>query len=243
MARVINAFEQFFDGEGVPLVEGYLKFTASGTNATNKDTFADVDETIANANPAPLDSEGRAPNIFGTGQYRATLFDYDGQQVDQFDPVPGLSDTNLNWSEWVASKSYPINIIVLADNGLYYKSLENDNENNNPVTSPTSWGRFYLGVYGWEPQSAPYTTLGWYEEYIELDLTAGAGTLTLKTAPVDGMVVGIHDQKGVFNTNNLTITDTDGNAIGNDSNDFVCDLNNLTIVLSYDATESNWRVY
>ncbi len=243
MPRIIDAFAQYFDGEGDPLIEGYLKFTVSGTNATDKDTFYDVNETVANANPLPLDSEGRAPNVFGSGQYRVTLYDTDLQQIAQFDPVPGFSDTQLNWTEWTGLSSYPLYYIVLADNGLYYRSRIADNEGNEPSVSPDEWERFYLGVYGWDIQTAPYTTLGWNEEYIEFDLTSAAGTLTIKTAPTDGMVVGVHDQKGQFGNNNLTITDTDGNSIGNAAEDFICNIRNQTTILSFDASESNWRVY
>ena len=77
MARIIEPFEQFFDGEGDPLTNGWLKFTETGTNLTDRDTFADVNLTIANTNPLQLDSEGRCPNVFGTGLYRVTLFQDD----------------------------------------------------------------------------------------------------------------------------------------------------------------------
>lgn len=149
MPRVINAFEQYFDGEGFPLVEGYLKFTLPGTNLTDKDTFADNSEAIPNANPVLLDSEGRAPSIFGTGQYRVTLFDSDGQQIAQFDPVPSLSAASLNWTEWVATVSYEVNAIVLVG-AAYYKSLINNNINNNPTASPTSWEKVGLVAF-WNP--------------------------------------------------------------------------------------------
>ena len=67
MARVIDPFSQFFDDNGDPLVNGFLKFVESGTNNTDKDTFADINETIANANPVPLTGAGRVHNVFGTG--------------------------------------------------------------------------------------------------------------------------------------------------------------------------------
>ncbi|GAH01982.1 unnamed protein product, partial [marine sediment metagenome] len=41
MPRVIDAFAQFFDDNGDPLVNGFLAFKESGTNNTDKDTFAD----------------------------------------------------------------------------------------------------------------------------------------------------------------------------------------------------------
>lgn len=178
MPRVINAFEQYFDGEGSPLVEGYIKFTVSGTNATDKDTFADNSETIPNANPVPLDAEGRAPSIFGTGQYRATLFDSDGQQIAQFDPVPSLSTASLNWTEWISIAAYDMYAIVLANDGYYYRSLINNNISNNPITSAVSWEKIGL-VNFWNP----LTTYGLNErvlsgsyEYVSLTGTNFANT-------------------------------------------------------------------
>ena len=41
MARIVGAFEQFFDINGDPLVEGKLYFYASGST-TPKNTYADV---------------------------------------------------------------------------------------------------------------------------------------------------------------------------------------------------------
>lgn len=141
MPRIIAAFTQFFDGEGSPLISGKLKFTVSGTNATDKSTFADVTETIANTNPVLLDSEGRAPSIFGTGSYRATLFTSDDQQIAQFDPVPGGLTSAGDFGSWGGAAIYSIGNIVTGDDGVYYRSITNNNEGNNPDggASPASW--------------------------------------------------------------------------------------------------------
>jgi hypothetical protein len=40
MSRIIDAFTQFFDDDGDPLIDGWLAFKKSGTNNTDKDTFA-----------------------------------------------------------------------------------------------------------------------------------------------------------------------------------------------------------
>ena len=89
MARIIPAFFQFFDDNGDPLVDGFLKFVESGTNNTDKDTFADINETIANANPVPLDAAGRCPNVFGSGAYNVISYTSAMVQIQQFDPVSG----------------------------------------------------------------------------------------------------------------------------------------------------------
>lgn len=138
MARIIPAFAQFFDGEGNPLVEGFLKFTVSGTNATDKDTFADVNETVKNLNPLPLDAEGRCPSAFGSGAYRATLYDGDMQQIDQFDPV---SDTagQVTFVAWESTAAYNISEVVVGDDLLLYRSLKNVNQSNVPAVDSEYW--------------------------------------------------------------------------------------------------------
>jgi parallel beta-helix repeat protein len=142
MARVINAFKQFFDDAGNPLVDGFLKFTESGTNNTDKNTYADINETIPNANPVPLDGAGRCPNVFGPGSYRIVSYDSNMQQIQQFDPVSGIFETGA-FSEWDARTVYSVGNIIIY-NGLYYRSNTNLNEGNIPATSPTHWTEFQL---------------------------------------------------------------------------------------------------
>jgi hypothetical protein len=137
MARILEAFKQFFDGNGDPLASGSLKFTVSGTNATDKDTFADTDETIPNTNPVILDAEGRVPNVFGTGSYRVTLLDSEGVQISQKDPVPGTGIFS-QWGDWEATVSYSEGQIV-ASGSVIFRSLSNNNENNEPSISPIYW--------------------------------------------------------------------------------------------------------
>jgi len=142
MARIIEPFEQFFDGDGDPLSGGWLKFTESGTNLTDKDTFADSAMTIANTNPLQLDSEGRCPNVFGTGTYRVTLYQNNegvpGTQIDQKDPVGGVSGVTA-FSTWDSETVYPDKAIVVGSDENYYRSIGADNAGNNPTTTPASW--------------------------------------------------------------------------------------------------------
>lgn len=161
MARVISAFSQFFDGNGDPLVNGWLHFLVSGTNNTDKNTYCDVSETIPNTNPVQLDAEGRCPNVFGTGSYRVVSYTNDpvldspNVQIQQFDPVPGLTDSGSNWTDWIASRVYAIGSIVIADDGLYYKSLIANNTNVNPDggANPESWLQVGF-LYAWNEYAA-----------------------------------------------------------------------------------------
>ncbi len=155
MARIIDAFTQFFDDNGNPLVDGFLKFVESGTNNTDKNTFADVNETIANANPVPLDGAGRCPNVFGTGAYNVISYTNAMVQIQQFDPVS--ADTLLgNFSNWDSATIYDEGSIVIGSDGLYYRSITADNQNQNPISSPGQWEQFkFIGIWN---TNITYTT-------------------------------------------------------------------------------------
>lgn len=153
MPRVIDAFEQFLDGNGDPLVNGWLRFLVSGTNNTDKDTFADVSETIANTNPVQLDAEGRVPNVFGSGSYRIISYTNDpvlnipAVQLQQFDPVGGDAGAG-QLASWNNESIYTLSSYVIADDDNIYHSLINPNQGNDPETSPEAWEEVsFLGVY------------------------------------------------------------------------------------------------
>lgn len=146
MARIIDAFAQFFDGEGNPLVNGWLLFLQSGTVDTKKNTYWDSSETTANANPVQLDAEGRCPNVFGSGTYKVvsytndTLLNVPGSQIQSFDPVGG--DTGISdFGDWDANALYQEGEIIKGPDGEFYQSITSNNQNNNPTTSPTNWER------------------------------------------------------------------------------------------------------
>lgn len=134
MARLVNAFEQFFDGAGNPLVSGKLFFFESGSSTAKKDTFSDSDESTnkKNANPVILAGDGRAPNIFGTGSYRVILTDSDSVQIVARDPVGGTGGTTFG-ADWNTNSFYAIADVV-RDNSLYWISLVGTNQGNQPST-------------------------------------------------------------------------------------------------------------
>ena len=149
MSRVIAAFAQFFKGDGSPLANGYLRFLISQTTSTEKATYADVDQTIPNANPVQLDGEGRCPNVFGQGIYKVILYAVNpvtglpGAMIQTFDPVVADYETEGaggNFAEWQTGIIYQIGQIVIY-NGLYYRSHVANNVGNQPDTSPDVWER------------------------------------------------------------------------------------------------------
>lgn len=147
MARLLPAFEQLFDGSGDPLVSGTIDFFESGSSSVRKDTFSDSGETTVNANPLVLNGDGRVPNVFGTGTYRAILKTAAGVQLLQRDPVGG--DLTLTFgSDWVASQTYGSTDVV-REGGLYWESLVGSNLNNRPsLDAGANWAEVDLTPYG-----------------------------------------------------------------------------------------------
>ena len=139
MAR-FGDFDQYLDNAGDPLAEGKLYFYESGTT-TPKTTFADINNSIPNTNPVLLSAAGRQPNIFFDGVAKVILTDNDDVQLIVRDPV-GETATDFG-DEWVATKVYNAVDVVLGSDGVYYRSLINGNQNNNPVTTTGSWTLLY----------------------------------------------------------------------------------------------------
>jgi hypothetical protein len=147
MPRIIDAFQQFFDDNGDPLVNGKLKFVVSGTNNTDKDTFADINETIANSNPVILSGAGRCPNVFGSGSYNIISYTSDDVQIQQFDPVSGDTLEGA-FSVWNAITIYGEGDLVTGSDGLYYRSIASGNQNQDPISTPGQWEEVkFVGVW------------------------------------------------------------------------------------------------
>jgi len=147
MSRVIAAFAQFFDGTGAPLENGWLKFLETETTSTLKSTYADADQTVANANPLQLDAEGRCPNAFGQGVYKVILYENNpvtkapGTQIAVFDPVLAeytAGGSGDNFDTWDLNTTYQVGNIVTY-NGVYYRSHTASNVGNQPDVSPGQW--------------------------------------------------------------------------------------------------------
>ena len=140
MARFGSLDTQYFDDAGDPLVSGKIYFYETGTT-TPKNTYADINYTIANSNPVILTAAGRQPNIFFDGVAKAILTKSDDTQILVRDPVGDTASTFGN--AWIASKDYNANDVVQGSDGEFYVSLVNGNVNNNPVTTSGYWTFLY----------------------------------------------------------------------------------------------------
>lgn len=136
MARFGNIGKQYFDNSGYPLIAGKLYFYQSGTS-TLKTTYSDVDLSIPNTNPVILTAAGRQPNIFFNGSARVVLTDENDVQIEVRDP-DGATETG-NFDAWNSITIYNESDIVVGSDGVYYKSIINANQGNDPTSSPQEW--------------------------------------------------------------------------------------------------------
>jgi len=144
-----NSKESYKKGDGVTVnSSGKLYFREPGNNTTTlKAVYANKELTSQLVNPVILDSGGRAPEIFLSGDYNVQHTDSDDVQiwrVNNYQPpqVDGQFDA------WDSSLTYAVNDYVRDSNGLYYVSLSSGNTGNVPSTSPTYWSQaFFFTVY------------------------------------------------------------------------------------------------
>lgn len=76
---------QFTDGNGAPLVGGWVAYAQVGTGGTVlRNVYADEGETVPLSNPVPLDASGRPYSggsqcsIWGDGSYEEYVYDANG---------------------------------------------------------------------------------------------------------------------------------------------------------------------
>jgi len=140
MARFNEINAQYFDDAGDPLSNGKIYFYETGTT-TLKDTFSDINQTIANTNPVILTAAGRQPNIFFSGTAKSILVDKNDVQILVRDPVGQTA--SVFGDGWVATKIYSADAVVLGSDGQYYRSLASGNQNNDPTSTSGYWTLLY----------------------------------------------------------------------------------------------------
>lgn len=139
MTRSLNPVPQYLDNSGAPYAGGKMYFFSSATNIP-KTTYADINQTIPNPHPIILDAAGRLPNVFFDGSARQVLATANDVQVWERDPVTTVTSTSTIPS-YNPQEIYGLNDVVTASDNNYYRSLQNNNQNNNPLTATSFWNR------------------------------------------------------------------------------------------------------
>lgn len=107
-----------------------------------------------------MDAAGRLPNVFFSGAAKARLTTnlgtelapIPGTQIWERDPVGGTVDEGA-FSAWNPEPIYNINDIVTGSDELFYISITNANQNNDPTVSSANWTQIRF-LYNWNsPQT------------------------------------------------------------------------------------------
>lgn len=142
MARYGQPGLLYLDSNGKPLSEGKLYFYESGT-MTDKTTYSDSAETVAHTHPIVLDADGRAPDIFFSGEAKIVITDANDVQQDEADPV-GASNTYEFFDLWSVTTTYSEGEIVRDSSDRYFISIANTNTGNTPISSPEQWMQLHF---------------------------------------------------------------------------------------------------
>jgi hypothetical protein len=78
------------------------------------------------------------PNTFFSGSARGTLTDSDEVQFWDIDPI-GATETEGAFTSWNSTTAYNVPDIVVGSDNLFYISITNDNQNNDPTTDAINW--------------------------------------------------------------------------------------------------------
>jgi hypothetical protein len=124
MAR-FNYIGQYLDNNGDPLSGGKLYFYDTGTT-TPKTTYSDAAQTLTNTNPVILDADGRAGDIFYSGDAKLVIKTSADVTLETVDPVGSdqlsasdvktLYESNTNTNAYTdAEKTKLAGIEALAD--------------------------------------------------------------------------------------------------------------------------------
>ena len=148
MARILDAFSKFFDGNGQPLVGGYAKFFINETTIA-ADTFDDPEETIVNPVKVPFNADGGLSlNAYGSILMTVKIFDSSDSQVNSEDnvtPRGGLT-SGFAYANWLSSVTYvPFISIVTGSDNNYYTPLQT-NAGQDPVADFGGAGLFWKRI-------------------------------------------------------------------------------------------------
>ena len=109
------------------------------------------------------------------------------------------------------------------------------------ATNGTDWFELKTGSVDFIEKTSAYTALA--GDYIFVDTSAGAVTITLPSSPSQGDSISFIDAEGTFDTNNLTIEPGSEKIMAQTAGDeMVVDTNNAGFALVYQDSDFGWRL-
>jgi hypothetical protein len=206
MAKVMpNPKQQYFDGNGNPLVGGKVYTYAAGTN-TQKATYSNAAGSVMNANPIILDARGEAI-IFWDGAYKVVVKDADDNLIytlDNFAEGDSGAATSTLTQSYIATDgqtvfntaySYPLasNAVQVVINGLELALTEDFTETSTTsitLVSGLDEGDEVTLIYGHRT-----TTSAWPAASIVYALESGDPQRTAQDKFAE--IVNVHDKGAV----------------------------------------------
>lgn len=126
---------------------GAKKFFFEPGNTVKKTIYSDSALTISALNPQISDADGRySNNVFLDGIYSeeqqdntGTATGYDGATLWTKDPIGDVASGEF--TPWVSDTIYNIPDKVVGTDDFSYESLTDNNQGNDPISSPSNWGK------------------------------------------------------------------------------------------------------
>ena len=220
LAPVIR--HQFFTTAGAPCAGCLLNAYAAGTT-TRLDTYSEVTNTTANANPVVLDAAGRATIFLSNNSYRFILTDADAVQIWDADNVSAIpaSSANLDVTA-TAGEALTANAAVYLSDGSgaltagrwYLADADNTYESSTASQVGIATAAIASAASGTIRLSGRVTGLSALTAGEDYYVSATDGALTT-TPPTNGRLVGRADSTttliiGGGTAGALSLPDSDG---------------------------------
>lgn len=145
--RVLGQFVQYFLNDGTVNDGGSITFYETDLT-TLKNTYSDINLTVLNPNPVPLDADGRLANdVWGSGVYGAVLADPQSVTIQTLNNIQSGADPGFSIPALVTGE-------FLSNDGsnLLWQPIQQ-------VPDPTGEAGNFLGTDGtlllWQPVPTP----------------------------------------------------------------------------------------
>lgn len=175
------SLERFFDPQirkfdlNIRSLPGARFYFFENGTTTPKTIYQDKAGTIPHTNPVIADSSGSFAPIFLDGLYRVELRS-NANIVQPGWPIDNVGQDSavVPFGPWVEILPYNTGEVVTGSNGNWYRSLEDNNLGNNPVSSPSKWEVIPIPVASSFTSNKAYFTWSDDGDQISLDLDVDA---------------------------------------------------------------------